>query len=327
MGRKKGRGIEPCWVDGLVMALGRPWVFVLAFAFILVPSKWLIAGFNSGAAFLKIGAGARPAALGGAYTALADDVNALYYNPGGLARLRHKELGATHSKWLLGTTFDFIGYAHPTQNGTFGMGLTRLAAGSTEGRSADRTVTSTFDASDMAYTFGYGRRFAGLGLGANMKFLKSQLAGYSAQTVAFDLGAQHKLSGRPLSLGLSVLNIGEGMKFLDQIDPLPLTFAAGAAYRFGGALQVVLDVRHEVYDKRTDIGVGTEYALLPQFSVRAGYASGAAQAASGSGGTLGGLAGLGGGFGLKAGRYRADYTITPFGQLGNAQKISLGARF
>lgn len=31
--------------------------------------------------------GARPAALGGAFTALADDQNALFYNPAGLARL------------------------------------------------------------------------------------------------------------------------------------------------------------------------------------------------------------------------------------------------
>ncbi len=42
---------------------------------------------------------------------------------------------------------------------------------------------------------------------------------------------------------------------------------------------------------------------------------------------MGGLSGLGGGFGLKMGKYRADYTFTPFGALGNAQRISLGARF
>ncbi|MBI5242169.1 MAG: hypothetical protein HY922_00635, partial [Elusimicrobia bacterium] len=39
------------------------------------------------------------------------------------------------------------------------------------------------------------------------------------------------------------------------------------------------------------------------------------------------LGGFGGGFGLKFGNYRADYTFTPFGELGNAQRISLGCRF
>ncbi|MBI5244034.1 MAG: UPF0164 family protein, partial [Elusimicrobia bacterium] len=47
---------------------------------------------KTGAAFLKIGTGARAEAMGGAYTAIADDVNALYYNPGGLAALKKSEL-------------------------------------------------------------------------------------------------------------------------------------------------------------------------------------------------------------------------------------------
>ena len=48
------------------------------------------ATLNSGAAFLKIGTGARPEAMGGAYTALADDVSALHYNPAGLSSVLKK---------------------------------------------------------------------------------------------------------------------------------------------------------------------------------------------------------------------------------------------
>ncbi len=324
---KPKKAIGMGWIDRAAMLFGRPWIFMLAIGFILIPSQFLIAGLNSGAAFLKIGTGARPTAMGGAYTALSTDINALYYNPGALSRLTQKELGATHTEWLLGTTFDFVGYAHPTANGTFGVGLTRLGTGKIEGRSA----AASFEASDTAYTVGYSRGvgdvlLGNLSLGGNIKYLQSSIAGYSAQTVAFDLGAQHQIDGRPLSLGFSVLNIGKGMKFLDQTDPLPLTFAAGAAYRFAGTLQVAFDVRHEVHDNRTDIGIGSEYALVKNFTLRAGYASSVANAAGG-GGAVGGLTGLGGGFGLKIGKYRADYTFTPFGALGNAQRISLGARF
>ena len=39
------------------------------------------------------------------------------------------------------------------------------------------------------------------------------------------------------------------------------------------------------------------------------------------------MGGLGGGFGLKFGAYRADYTFTPFGELGNVSRISVGAKF
>lgn len=284
---------------------------------------------GSGAAFLKIGTGARPAALGSAYTAVADDVDALYYNPGALASLTRPELGATHAEWLLDSRFDFVGYAHPTSLGTFGLGVTRLTSGRQEARTADRQAGGGFAASDTAYAASYSRSlpsslFANgrLSVGGTVKLLRSTLGEYSASAAAFDLGAQHRFAGRPLSLGLSILNLGQGMRFLEQSDPLPLTAAAGAAYRFGGALQFALDVRREVHERRTEVGIGTEYALLPSLSVRAGYAS--AGAANGAASALGGL---GAGIGLRMRDYRADYTFAPFGELGNAQRISLGARF
>ena len=123
--------------------------------------------------------------------------------------------------------------------------------------------------------------------------------------------------------GFSVLNVGPGMRYLSQRDPLPLTLSAGTAYRLGGVLQLALDVRQEVHDKRTSVGFGTEYSVLPALSLRAGYASAMAQETGGSGP----LNGLGGGVGLKMGSWRADYTFTPFGTLGNVQRISLGARW
>src|SRR5438045_3246800 len=43
---------------------------------------------SSGAVFEKIGVGARAAGMGGAYSALADDISALYWNPAGIARLK-----------------------------------------------------------------------------------------------------------------------------------------------------------------------------------------------------------------------------------------------
>lgn len=324
------RAPKPGWIDALAIAICRPWVLILAAVLLLTPSPLLLAGLNSGAAFLKIGTGARPAALGGAYTAVAGDVDAMYYNPGGLANLSRRELGATHAEWLLGTRFDFIGFAQPTANGTFGIGVTRLATGGQEGRDGNRQATSGFEASDTAYTVSYSRKLTGSqasSLGGNLKLLRSQIGPYSAQTVAVDLGAQHRFADKPLSLGASVLNIGKGLRFLDQSDPLPLTLAIGAAYRIAGPLNLAFDIRRQVHDQRTDVGIGTEYAFLPSFALRMGYASQYAGGPSGGGGAMGALGGLGAGLGISGRSYRADYTFTPFGALGNVQRLSLGARF
>ena len=322
--------MKPGWIDNLFTALFRPWTMLLALGFILTPTYWLLAALNTGAAFLKIGAGARPAAMGGAYTALADDVNAIYYNPGALARLRRQELGATHAEWLLGTKFDFIGYAQPTSMGTFGLGITRLGVGSTEGRDANRQASGGFEASDTAYSFGLSRMlrqdalFSGMtSVGVNLKRIESRIGAYSAGTWACDFGGLHQFAGSRMSVGFSVLNAGPGMRFISQSDPLPLTVALGGAYRLGGALNLALDVRQEVYDKRMEVGIGSEYSVMPGFAVRAGYMSNARQA---GGGGLTPLAGLGGGFGLKLGNYRADYTFTPFGE-GQRARLSLGMRW
>ncbi|MEK7745861.1 MAG: PorV/PorQ family protein [Elusimicrobiota bacterium] len=299
---------------------------------LLASTSW--ADTRTGAAFLKIGTGARPEAMGGAYTALSDDVNAMHYNPGGLSLVERRELGFTHTQWLLGSQFDFLGFAQPTRLGMLGLAMTRLGTGSQEARDANRQATGGFSASDSAYALGLGRKlghgvlgYGSLSLGANVKYLQSKIGSDSASTFALDLGAIHRLDALPLSFGFSVLNMGQGMKFISQRDPLPLTFALGTAYRLGGLLHLALDVRHEPYDKRTEVGVGTEYSVLPVFAVRAGYASQAARAiGSASAGPVG-LGGLGGGFGLKLGNYRADYTFTPFGELGTVQRLSLGSRF
>jgi len=54
--------------------------------------------------FDDTGFGARAAAFGPAYTALADDVSAVYYNPGGLGFQKYNSVGISGSKlyWGLG---------------------------------------------------------------------------------------------------------------------------------------------------------------------------------------------------------------------------------
>lgn len=282
---------------------------------------------NTGANFLKIGVGARAIGMGSAYTAVADDATAIYWNPAGLSRLSKRELSFMHSEWLLGTKYDFMGYAHPAPWGVVGLGITRLSVGGLEGRNSAREVTGGFSTADTAYIIGFGRPLSPQSsFGVNFKYLTSQLGSDSASTFALDLGVTHKLDGRPVSLGVSVQNIGPGMKFISQRDPLPLSLAVGGMYQMSG-VGVALDLKYEPYDHKLSVGVGTEYTVFSILSLRTGYASNVAQAVGNQKSERSFLSGLGGGFGLKMGNYTADYVFTPFGNLGNVQRISLGARF
>jgi hypothetical protein len=52
--------------------------------------------------FSNTGIGARVCGMSGAFTGLADDVYALYYNPAGLGRIGRKELAIDYSKLYMG---------------------------------------------------------------------------------------------------------------------------------------------------------------------------------------------------------------------------------
>ncbi|TPW18356.1 MAG: hypothetical protein FD129_2 [bacterium] len=281
------------------------------------------ASLNTGAAFLKLDPGARSAAMCGAYSAAAGSADTLFFNPAGLASLSRREFMAGHAEWLAGTRFDALAMGLPVAWGSLGVSALRLTAGTLEARSANRQAAGSFEAQDAVYAVSAARRFEGLAAGASLKFLRSEIGPYSAQAVAVDLGVRRELPGRPISVGAAVRNLGKGLKFFDQEDPLPLMFTLGTTARLGSVLGVSLDLRHEPHDQRTSVAIGTEYAFLGTLALRAGYGANAFARGSGQGP----LSGLGAGVGFKMKSFGADYSFTPFGDLGDVQRLSLSARF
>ncbi|MBI5239455.1 MAG: PorV/PorQ family protein [Elusimicrobia bacterium] len=285
------------------------------------------------AAFLKIGLGARAIGMGGAYTAIADDVNALGWNPAGLSVLGKRELGAMHAELAQQTRYDFIGYAQPVKHGTLAVGAVHLGHGGIEGRDANGARTGSYGASDQAVNLGFASRLdAGLRLGANVKYIRSSIANASAQSFALDLGGQYALSGvggpgLPL-VGLAIQNLGPGLKFQDQASQLPLTFAAGLGYRLPAGLTLAVDFKQRPHSRDSEFSFGTEYAMLANFALRAGYATQkAANGTRAAGGSFSALSGFATGLGFKLRSYSLDYSFTPAGELGNVQRFSLGAKF
>lgn len=281
------------------------------------------AGPNAGAAFLKLDPSARSAAMGGASAALGGSADALFFNPAGLTALRRREFTAGHAEWLAGTRFDALAYAQPVGWGSLGVSALRLSAGTLEARGADRRAAGAFEAADSVYAVSAARHLEGFAVGASLKYLRSEIGPYSAQTAAVDLGLRREVAGTPLGLGLAVRNLGKGLKFLDQEDPLPLTLAAGASYRLAGVFGLAAELRHEPHDRRMSVALGSEYAFLGALHLRAGYGANTLTRGAASGP----LAGLGAGLGFRLKSFGADYAFTPFGELGDVQRLSLSARF
>ena len=308
-------------------------IFVAFFAFSLLTTRCLA---SSGVSFLKLGVGARALGLGSAYTAVANDVTSLHWNPAGLSRLEKNELSATHAELFADMRFDSLGYAHPTSKGAFGIGAVYLNQGELEGRGESREQTGNFTASDMVVTLGWGGQFRQKsGLGASAKVIQSKISGYSSTGLAFDAGFQSSLSaltGSPIQVGFAVQNMGPKMTFLDQSFNLPLTLAAGAGYPVLKNLLLSADMKYQPYDSRTSFSAGAEFSPVSILSLRAGYLTNAVRSVGPVNSNnitekVSNLSGLGLGMGLKLGLAGVDYSFTPAGELGNTQRISLSMKF
>lgn len=213
-------------------------------------TKDVFAQGESAVPFLLIAPDARADGMGEAGAALADDASAIQWNPGGLAFQKGQEVSITHSNWLPGfgmsdLFYEFLAYRYHIEDwgGTIAANITYLNLGEFVETRDDPTPISTFKAYEFAVTAGYATKLReNLGLGFNLRFIRSVLAPFNVQeqgregvasTVSFDIGALWKLSGidffgmayrePPLNIGLNLSNIGPKLTYIDadQADPLP----------------------------------------------------------------------------------------------------------
>src|SRR3989339_838835 len=300
---------------------------------------------KSGASFLKISPGARPVGMGGAYTAISNDINCLYYNPAGMRNMNQTVIGAMHTEWIAGMNYEFAGGIIPSRLGPWGLSAIYLNTGEIEGRSADRESTGNFTASDVAVSLSHVRQFrTDVYFGTSLKIIRQTIADETAEGVAIDIGfgfsvlgdrkpSTHNLSPitHALDLGLAIRNIGPKMKFIEEQFSLPITITAGAGYNIVDPFKVALDVSYEPIDDKKSVRLGTEFVPFGFLSLRAGYLIKAIETIySGSindNSTSLESKGLSGGIGFNIYGYNLDYAIVPYRELGTTHRVSFQAKF
>lgn len=80
--------------------------------------------------FMYVGAGARALAMGGAFSAVADDITAAYWNPAGLSSVRTRSAAFMHSERFGGLiTYDYLAYSQEYGGDVYAASLFRTDAG------------------------------------------------------------------------------------------------------------------------------------------------------------------------------------------------------
>lgn len=292
----------------------------------------LHAAQSSAAQFLNLGFGARALGMGEAYTAVADDISCVYYNPAGLAAgAQGRELSFSHAFHLQDTAVSQVGFMRRP----YAAAITYFSAGELEGRDASAGLTGNFTARDVAVQFSRGFKFGPFDAGASGKVISQKIKSTGATSFAADLGLLYRFKGTPYSAGASLVNIGTKVKFKEESFPLPLKLKAGVAANFASP-RLLLALDGELpNDGPAAIRAGAEFKGLDGIALRLGYrttTSGQRDAVLGRGfgDAVSGVAGMYGffaGAGFVYSGFSLDYALLPYGDLGTAHRFSVGMKF
>lgn len=279
--------------------------------------------------FLKIGTDARSEAMGGAMTAVADQLGSTFYNPAALARTTPRSVMASYVNWLTDIQAGALAAVWGVgQTGRLGVSAQYLDYGTFDPRDSQGNPGADFSASDFAFALTWAASVReGFSYGLTGRFISESIDDLSTTAMAADLGLRYELTDRRTRVGLVVRNLGAQIKSIEggNKEDLPITLAAGVSHRLRGA--PVLFAADVLKPSDDDVGgaFGVEVAAFKQMLVRAGYNTLTANIDTNSNSDK--LAGLSLGAGFVLERLSIDYAFAAYSALGDVHRFSIGSRF
>lgn len=236
---------------------------------------------TTGAQFLELGVSTRAMGMAEAFTAVSDDVSAIYYNPAGLTSLYCREVAVTYINMPADIDFYFAGFGIPLESvgGVLGFGVYSLSSGEMIERTMSRGTYEgtgrTFGWNDLAIAVSYGRyltdRFS---IGVSVKYIGEFVHDYSANGWSVDVGTIYDTGHRGFKIAMAITNFGPDITMIANSYPLPINF------KFGAAVNLIESDEHLVTfaaegahpsDNLEKYNTGLEYVFRDRFSLRAGH--------------------------------------------------------
>ncbi|MCB0795921.1 MAG: type IX secretion system protein PorQ [Flavobacteriales bacterium] len=197
------------------------------------------AQLGGGASFrvLDIPSSARISALGGTQIAVFDDdLNLGIFNPGLLNASMGKQVALSYLPYFDGINVGFGSYAHhfDSINTTFSGTVQFIDYGTFQRTEADGSELGTFRAGEYVFQVGGSHALDSLfTVGANLKFITSQLEAYNSTAWAADVGAVFHKRTLGLTVAALLRNIGyQSSPVTDQREKLPFEVQLGVTYKF-----------------------------------------------------------------------------------------------
>lgn len=279
-------------------------------------------GFN----FLKVGVGARAAALGGAYAAVAGDLEASAWNPAGLMGIEERCASLSLNRYLVDTQAGFLSVGLPRAGRAWAASLEYFSYGTMRRTDEDGQDLGSFGAFDAAAYVTVAQRVwkNRLTLGANLKTVYSRIDDYAADAYMIDVGLLTPGPLAGMTLGASLSNLGfvrsgyGGFK-----DSLPVQVRFGLTHRPAHLPVPMMLLADWCVPNDGDpyLAFGLEVQVAGGLYLRPGYS---AQPTGAQGDEALGLT-TGAGFAFR--QQRLDYAYSSYADLGEVHRLSLSSRF
>ena len=295
---------------------------------------------TSGASFLDISQGsARAMALGHAYVGEAEGIDAITWNPAGMATASQNEVAYSYLSYVNGFSAPlYLAYLHPVGLTVWGANVGYLHDSGFDVRDVngipltnyDPIVYDAFGTLSAARAFDYEKLLTG----ASIRIVHEDLGGYIQDTLVGDAGVEYKPRDW-VSLGAAWQNFGAPATRVGNIARM------GAAFYPGDDLMFAFEADKPEGDNwRVGLGaefnVPEEYLQWAQLAFRIGYYS-SDQYGQSFNNTLQTLhldrtSGVSFGLGLFTSRafgygMSLDYAFVPFGAMGMVDQITLKFKY
>lgn len=238
--------------------------------------------------FSVLGFGARAIGMGQAFTAVANDATAMYWNPAGMEYVNSQSATFFHSTLFDGVQYDFLGFVYPTlELGTFGVGVSRLGVTGIEEVDRFKNFHSTFSNEDYHVYLSYAKNLIwDISAGVTVRWIRTGWSNLregdpADNGVGADIGIMYRpqYTGNVFlqdwSIGVKVHNLfAPQLKVGDKIDAYNITskFGLMRTIRFGqaGNLNLVMDLSHAA-SRDFKMHFGSEYSFKDMGKLRVGY--------------------------------------------------------
>lgn len=240
---------------------------------------------SAGFSFLKISPTARIAGMGNTFTAISNDINAIYINPAGITEAGNYAVNVSDTKWFVNSSYYtaaasmFIGGFH-----YLGVSFVGLVPEKTAERSPIASDPNGLTGKNISmYDYAIGLTYAAkiseqLSLGIKVNYVNETIMYLSATNLLIDIGSLYYTNYETIRIAMGLRNFGSDAQFPNRaLFHMPIVYNIGVSGEVYGQdldapIRVTLsgEATFEVdYEQRYQIG--TEIWFVNMIAVRGGY--------------------------------------------------------